>query len=898
MQVVPDPPPPGQLPAWRVPASEVARRLDVRGDLGLTSDDARRRVATHGANRLQEVRPPSAFEILKRQVASLIVLLLAVAALAAFVFGDALDGAAILAVLCANTLIGFVNELRAVQSMEALRKLGTMRATVRRDGRAQIVPAEELVPGDVVLLDAGDVVTADVRLVNASKVEVDESTLTGESLPVAKSADTLLEDAALHERACMLFKGTALTRGTAEGLVVATGMGTELGGIARLVRSARKQATPLERRLERLGTRLIWVVLGVAVLTTLGGILAGKPALLMIETAIALAVAAIPEGLPVVATLALTRGMARMARRNALVNRLSAVETLGATTAIFTDKTGTLTENRMQVRRVVLDAGSIESGRGIELDPASVPGLGEMLEVAVLCNNASLGPPGGAGSVGDPMEVALLELGASGNVRQKALLERQPELREEAFDASTRMMATFHPAAGDDLRVAVKGAAEAVLEASTHVLTADGPAPLDDAQRARWNARVDELAADGLRVLAAAQRSARSRDEAPYAQLTFLGLLGLADPPRADVPDAIAACRGAGVRVIMVTGDHAGTARSIARAVGLSERLEGEHPAPVVLGSELERAAPDERAALLERPVFARVTPQQKLDLVAAYQAAGHVVAMTGDGVNDAPALRKADIGVAMGQRGTQVAREAADMVLTDDAFPSIVAAIEEGRALFDNIRRFVVYLLSCNVSEVLVVSLAAVFGEALPLLPLQILFLNLVTDVFPALALAYGAGAPGILRRPPRDPSESILTRRAWLATAGYGALLAVAVLAAFALAQRALGYDPAEAVTVSFLTLAIAQLLHVFNMRSPESTLLRNEITRNPWVWAAAGLCVLLLLLSMHVPLAREALGTRPLDAAGWALVVAFSSLPLVVGSTVTAALRRRTTAPQAAA
>ena len=896
-----------EAPPWSASPADVAQRGRVDLRRGLASAEAQARLHADGPNLLKEVKPPSALRILVNQLKSLVVLLLAGAGVAAFAFGEWLNGTAIVTVLVINTLIGFISELRARRSMEALRRLGCLRTTVRRDGRVREVAAEELVRGDLVLSEAGDVITADMRLVEASKLEVDESTLTGESVPVAKSVEAVAADTSLADRSCMLSKGTAITRGTAEAIVVATGMSTELGGIARLVVEAAEETTPLEKRLALLGARLIWIVGLIAVFTTAVGVAGGKPLQLMIETGVALAVAAIPEGLPIVATLALARGMARMARRHALVNRLSAVETLGATTVIFTDKTGTLTENRMQVRHLAFagvdgeltrvltselvgqlangPAGGqalttaarapAESHRGW-LTPSTAPR--EIVEAIVLCNNATLAP-GERRGIGDPMEVALLDLGAQVEIERDELLERFPEVREEAFDTESLMMATVHRADGG-YRFAVKGAAEAVLRASTSILTAGGEEqPLAQEDRDRWLGMVDDLASEGLRLLAAARRTAASADAAPYEGLTFLGLLGLADPPRAEVRAALKACRTAGIRVVMVTGDHAGTARSIARAV---ELVDDEAP-PVVLGRELEalgELAAGAREELLARPVFARVTPQQKLELIATYQHKGHIVAMTGDGINDAPALRKADIGVAMGMRGTQVAREAADMVLTDDAFASIVHAVEQGRIIFDNIRRFVIYLLSCNVSEILVVSLAAMAGGELPLLPLQILFLNLVTDVFPALALAYGEGDPAILKRPPRDPEEPLITRRGWLTTAGYGIVLGVSVLASFHLARSELGYSARQAVTVSFLTLAFAQLWHVFNMRSPGSDLLRNEITRNLWVWSALALCTVLLLAAVYLPVLRTVLGTQPPGPAGWGLVGLLGAVPLALG------------------
>ena len=711
-----------------------------------------------------------------------------------------------------------------------------------------------------------------------------KSTLTGESTSVGKTVDPVNVDARVSDRASMLFKGTSITRGTGIGVVVATGMATELGRISRLVEEAVPASTPLEKKLVRLSAQLVWVTLILTALIGGVGLAQGKDTFLMVEAAIALAIAAIPEGLPIVATLALARGMWRMARQNALIERLSAVETLGATTVILTDKTGTLTENRMTVRKLWLPSGELTVGRsGLEDLNEACSGhlpqsrqLERLLEIAVFCNNATLGRVSEE-DTGDPMELALLRAGRLGGFERGTLLEKSPEIIEHAFDATTKMMATVHRRDGAYL-FAVKGAPEAVLAKADRIADKDGDAVLDEATRAEWLARVGKLGAEGLRVLAVAARTKPMSDGRPFESLTFLGLVGLEDPPRADVPDAIRACHEAGIRVVMITGDHAITARSIAGAVGL-----GSAAPRVVEGRELADFAGQEQANLLQTEIFARVSPTEKLQLVRAYQSAGEIVAVTGDGVNDAPALRQADIGIAMGRRGTDVAREAAAMILLDDAFPTIVVAIREGRVIFGNIRRFGTYLLSCNLSEVSVVGLAILSGLPLPLLPLQILFLNLVTDVFPAFALAMGEGEQNILKRSPRNPKEPILGRAQWLAIVFHGIALTAATFGALALARVWLGLDEHSTVTVTFLTLALAQLWHVFNMRHPTSGLLRNEITRNPWIWLALSLCVGLLLTATYVPSLAYMLHLVAPDLRMWGIVLAMSLVPMFVGPIV---------------
>ncbi len=810
--------------------------------------------------------------------------LLAVAAIVALAFGEWKEGTAIAAVLAINSIIGFTTELRAVRSMEALRALGESFARVRRNGRIVEISAVDLVPGDILVLEGGDILPADLRLASTSNLLIDESALTGESVAVEKSAAPVKSDAPIAERASIAFKGTAAARGSATGIVIGTGMDTELGRISRLVFEAEPERSPLERQLDRLGGQLIWVTLLITAVIAGVGIASGRDVFLMVEAAIALAVAAIPEGLPIVATMALARGMWRMAKRNALVERLSAVETLGATTIICADKTGTLTENRMRLKRLVVDAINVEFSQDLEelrADGAEISindnrMIREALTAGALCNNAAL-EAGEDASSGDPLEVALLHAADAAGLNRDDLLTDKPKLREFAFDSDVKMMATAHKS---DAAVTyyVKGAPEAVLAHSSFVYRSSGPEHLSAEGREQWIEKTNELASQGLRVLAFARKSAASADVPPYENLEFLGLGGLHDPPRRDVKPAIAACKRAGIRVVMITGDHAVTAKNIAISIGLAEQdihvVEGKTLKPVVQLTE------HDRAVILHAEVFARVTPAQKLDLVTVYQNAGDIVAMTGDGVNDAPALKKADIGVAMGKRGTQVAREAAAMVLRDDAFSTIVEAIREGRIIFRNIQRFVAYLLSCNLSEVLVVGLAILAGLSLPLLPLQILFLNLVTDVFPAFALAAGAGDAAVLDRNPRNPKKPILTRALWVVIVGNGLSITVATLGSLYVAREYLGLGADAAVTVSFLTIAFAQLLNVFNMRDPRTHIFHNDIVTNSYVWAAIIFCTSLLLFVVYFPSVASVLHLEPPNGKAWAVILAMSALPLLFG------------------
>lgn len=866
-------------PPHALPADAVVALFRADPARGLAEVEVLRRREAHGANALAAQEAVGIVRLLLRQVASPVVFLLLGAALLAAAFGETEEALAVGVVLALNTLIGFLTEFKATRSIEALRRLEMQTARVRRDGHDRMIPAEDLVPGDIVLLEAGDAVPADLRLIEGSSLQADESSLTGESVPVGKHSAPVPAGATLGDRASMLYKGTALTCGTALAVVVATGIGTEIGKVSQLVAEAGPGASPIERKLAHLSAQLVWATLGLAVVIAGAGIATGKPPLMMVEAAIALAVAAIPEGLPIVATLVLARGMWRMAGQNALVEQLSAVETLGATTVILTDKTGTLTENRMTVRRLWLPSGEVAMGAA-PVAPNGDQQMALLMQVAVLCNDAALEAAEDAGT-GDPMEVALLRAGLQAGYLRGDLLTDWPVREKRAFDAASRMMLSVHDRDGACF-YAVKGAPEAVLAACTRIVPDGAPVLFDSPLREAWLSHVAELAHHGLRVLACAGKTAPGPDAPPYEGLTLYGLIGLEDPARVDVPRAIAACHRAGIRVVMATGDHVATARSIGRAVGLHV---GDGAFAVGATEALEQAGDLSRIA-----IFARVSPKEKLDLVRAYQSRGEIVAMTGDGVNDAPALRQADIGVAMGLRGTDVAREAAAMILLDDAFPTIVAAIREGRIIFANIRRFAAYLFACNLAEVLVVGLAVLAAQPLPLLPLQILYLNLITDVFPAFALALGEGEGDVLDRPPRPPAEPILGRPQWLRIGVQSLLLTAGTFLAMGLARAVPGADPGTTVTVTFLTLAFAQLWQVFNMRATHAPALVNEITRNTWVWAALGLCALLLVVPPYVPPLASVLGLVPPDARLWGVILGCSLAPMLIWQVLLLLARRR--------
>jgi P-type Ca2+ transporter type 2C len=861
-------------PAYALAADAVLERFSVDPARGLTGPEVDRRHQVSGPNEIERAKQASILTLILRQFVSPVIWLLIAATTVATFYGEFTNAVAIAVVLFLNAAIGFGTEYKAQRSMDAIRRLGETRSRVLRDGSMKMVGSRELVPGDVIHLGAGNVVPADVRLISMGSLQASEAALTGESMPVEKHVAPVPVGSPLAERASMLFKGTAVTRGDCTGVVTATGMETELGHITRLMMGTTEAPSPLEKQLQTLGGQLLWLTIVLCSMIAVIGILSGREVILMIHAGIALAVAAIPEGLPIVATVALAGGMWRMAQRNALVERMAAVETLGSTTVIFTDKTGTLTENRLVAAEAALASGRIALTAKDDHCPA---GLEELLEAGALCNHARLKGEGDDEDSGDPLELALLWAARDRGTDIESLRTAWPQTAERPFDSTAKLMVTAHRHDGD-FRVACKGAPEPVIATAEYILAEDGTRPrLSKEDRDRWRERAREMAASGLRVLAIAESRGDRTDVDEPADLVLLGLIGFRDPPRRNVPAAVSACQEAGIRVVMVTGDHIATATAISEQVGIPSSAAGRMDGRRL--DELLSAGDEGKLEIHESNVFARVSPEHKLRLVERMQAAGEIVAMTGDGVNDAPALRQADIGIAMGQRGTDVAREASDMVLLDDSFPTIVAAIAQGRIIFDNIRRFVVYLLSCNISEVLVVALAILLGLPLALLPLQILFLNLVTDVFPAFALAAGKGDRNILKRPPRPPAELLIGRPQWFVIITYGLTITVTTLIALAIAVRGLGLSPKEATTVSFLTIALAQLLHVFNMRDRDAPTFINDVTRNPWVWAALALCIGLTLLGLYIPPVAAVLQLHPPGASAWAVIIGLSLAPLTI-------------------
>ncbi len=818
-------------------------------EAGLTTHEARRRLRRFGPNRVADRGEAPLWRLALAQFRSLVVLLLLAAAGIAWALGERAEAVAILAALVLNAIIGFVSEWRARVSLARLRALAAPEAMVRRDGYVARVAAAEIVPGDVLILDAGAAVPADARLLRAAALQVNESTLTGESAAVWKDAAAPSgPDTALAERASMLYLGTTILSGSGVALVTATGPATELGRIGRLVASSGSRTTPLERQVEALGRRLIVLVLGICAVVGLAGILHGEPVGLMLETAVSLAVAAVPEGLPAVVSLALAGGLWRLARRGALVRRLAAVETLGSTTVICADKTGTMTENQMTVtslrfdgRRITVGgggrstAGSFVDESGRLVTPLADPHLTLLLTAGALCNDAGLrAAPDGLHLHGDPTESALLVAAVKAGLDPAELARAWPRRREIPFDPGRRMMTTFHVMPGAGPVLLVKGAPGVIVERATRRHTAAGPAPLTDDDRARLLEDNRAMAQEGLRVLAFAWRPVGAIEDATETELTFLGFAGLVDPVRPEVADAVAACREAGIRTLMLTGDQQLTALAVGRQLGLE---------------------PD--------AIRSRVSPEGKLELVAELQGRGEIVAMTGDGVNDAPALARADIGVAMGRQGTDVARESADLVLTDDNFATIVEAVKEGRVIYANLRKVIHFLFSCNLSEILTIFVAILLGYPTPLLPLQILWVNLVTDILPAAALIRDPADDDAMRRAPRDPAEALVTWRSGTRILAEGALLAAGVLSTYLWTVWQDG-PGASAGTMAFMALVLIHPFQAMNCRSER--LNWWQLRPNPWIpLSLLALFALQWLAIEWGPLARL-LGTQPLTGIDW--------------------------------
>jgi len=855
--------------------NQAAEFLDTNIDKGLDTAEIEERLVKFGPNIIKREEADSPLYILLKQFKSPIVYLLTFAVIMSFWFKEWLDGVAILIVIIINAVIGFYMEFRAQQSMLALIKLSSVPAKVLRGGNVYEINSEEIVPGDIVYVEAGDMVPADGKIYRASQLMVDESSLTGESVPVEKREMQLTEGAVLADRTNMVYKGCFVAKGNTYVLVCSTGMQTEIGKIAALVRTSVQAATPLEEKLERFTKKLIKITVGLVVVIFIAGLVNGQPLIEMLETSIALAVAAIPEGLPIVATLSLAQGMLKMARHNVIVKKLSAVETLGGTNVICTDKTGTLTQNKMEV--VLVETSSINwRVNNVFKDNNEQTNL--ILKCAVLCNTASLKISNdGIEETGDPLEIALLRFAHEQKTDIIGLRTDYIKTKEEPFSSDTRIMATACQH-GDGHIVFAKGAVEEIINRSSYILE-DSIIPMSDVIRQKWISRMESSASNGYRMIAMAYKEPETLDMDITDNLIFLGIVGMIDPPRPEVLSAIRDCKTAGIKVVMITGDHPATAHNIGVQLGIADDND-----KVLLGKDMknyEELDKPEKDTWINTSIFARVNPKHKLDLVKVFQEEHYIVGMTGDGVNDAPALKKADIGISMGLRGTQVAQEVSDMVLKDDSFSSIVIAIRQGRIIFDNIKKFVTYLLSCNLSELLVIAIAAVMNLHFQLLPLQILFINLITDVLPALALGVTKGGADIMNLKPRPAIEPIIDNKRWTYIILYALVISItsigSVLFNHYAFHKGAHWDSVMCNNILFFTLIITQLLHVLNMA--KGNIFKTEVFKNRYVWYAILSSLAILLSSMQVPLIREALEIITMDLREWAIILSGSLTAMIL-------------------
>jgi Ca2+-transporting ATPase len=935
---------------WHIrPIDDVAEALETDLDAGLTSDQAKARLERHGLNELAETPRPGFWQLLLRQFRDFVVIMLIVAAAVSFMLGETVEAGAILAIVILNAVLGVVQENKAEEALAALKKMAAPDARVIRNGHRVSIPARQLVPGDIVFLDAGSYVPADLRLIQSANLKIDEASLTGESVPVEKSADaTLAAEVPLGDRRNCAFMGTTVTYGRGAGIVVESGMQTQIGLIAELIQSYEEEPTPLQRRLDQLGRWLGWGTLVISAIvflealiqdTNLSLITGQGLASYLVQTqqqivdlfivAVSLAVAAVPEGLPAVVTIVLALGMQEMVRRHALIRRLPAVETLGSATVICSDKTGTLTQNEMTaVRLYVANLRLDVSGEGYQPngrfsdygDPANPHDYPEMLALltgGLLASDAQLErvSSNGAGAeneeryrmVGDPTEGALVVAAAKAGLWRDEVEDRLPRVAEIPFDSDRKRMTTIHhgesrgleESGGAEYVAYVKGAPDVMLPLCDTLLENGHDVPLTTGRRQHIQNVIRDLGQGGLRVLAVAYRHLDAIPDAPdpdevERNLSLIGLVAMTDPARPEVKHAVAKARQAGIRTMMITGDYPDTARAIAEEIKLVQSEDGR----VLTGADLQRISDDELVREIDKvDIFARVSPQHKVRIVEALKSRDQVVAMTGDGVNDAPALKRASIGVAMGITGTDVTKETADMVLTDDNYASIVSAVEQGRIIYSNIRKFVYFLLSCNLAEIMVIFLGTVFGSGSPLTAIQLLWLNLLTDGAPALALGLEKGDPDIMDRPPRPVHEPIINRLMTIGISVQTVAITAVVLAAFYIGRMWDPTSPLLAESMAFVTLSASELMRAYTARSERASLFRLGVFSNRYMQYAVSLSIVLLLAVVYVPFLQPIFNTVALGAREWLVMLPLLIVPSVAAE-VTKAIIRAQEQPRRAA
>ena len=861
-------------PLWHTLPCEVVFSDLNSTPAGLAGSEADQRLAQYGPNELQASQGISPWAIFLEQFKNILILILLAATVASAFLGHAVEAIAITVIVLFAVVLGFVQEYRAERAIEALRKMAAPTANALRDGKEVALPARDLVPGDVFLLRAGDKVPADSRLFEAVNLQVEEAPLTGESVPIEKHAAPINGELTIGDRKNMVYAGTAATYGRGRAVVVATGMNTEFGKIARMIQTIEAGKTPMQENLNRLGHVLARAAFGIVALIVALGLFRGTPFIEMLIFGIALAVAVVPEALPAVVTISLALGVQRMVERNALIRRLPAVETLGSTSVICSDKTGTLTKDEMTVRRIfvgeklleVSGAGYVPRGRFSYNESVMEPPdtLKLLLQAATLASDADVvyNDLDKRWQIkGDPTEGALVVAAAKAGLKKTVLESQFPRVKEIPFTSETKRMTTLHDAPAGVVAYA-KGAPEMLLNSCSLQLTESGETLLDAAGKEKFLEAARQMAMEALRVLAIAYKPGAAIENAER-EMTFLGLVGMIDPPRPEAKAAIGTCEQAGIKTVMITGDHPLTAQAVARELGLLKT------GRVVTGAELEAMSDVDFELEVEKiDVYARVSPAHKLRVVSALQKKGHIVAMTGDGVNDAPALKKADIGVAMGITGTDVSKEAASMTLTDDNFASIVAAVEEGRGIFGNCKKYLMYLLSANTSELLIMAGAALLGLPMPLTAVQLLYVNLATDGLPALALAVDPPERDIMRRKPRNPRTGVFTRPVVTLMIAGGAWSAVVNLCLFVWALKS-GYSNEQAMTLTFVSLVLVQFIMAYNYRSDRFSVL-NKPFANKWLNMAVAWELIPLAAILYLPAMHEPFSTFSLSHADWAVVI----------------------------
>jgi len=868
---------------------KILENMQVDRKTGLAQKEVKKRLKQYGPNVLKQKSTISIWDILLTQFKNIIVVLLIIASSISFFIGDIVEAIAIFAVIIINALFGFITEYRAEKSVEELKRMVTTHAKVLREGQVKKIEAADIIPGDILIIEEGDRITADGRLVEADNLAVDESTLTGESDAVNKFTEKVEEELPLADRKNMIYMGTAVTRGNGVAVITQTGEETEMGKISDLLSETEDEKTPLEEKLDELGKSLIVITLILAGIVSMLGIITGRDIIEMLKTGIALAIAAVPEGLPAVATITLAIGMSKMAKHNALVKSLPAVETLGSTTVICTDKTGTLTENQMTVKQIYLYERNIAvTGTGYrpignfkennkKIDIKNDSALAFFLKAAALSSNAVLNKKEDLWEVvGDPTEGALISAAKKGNISKEELENGDYTRTDEIpFTSEKKFMATSYQIKNNSQHIYLKGAPDVVLNMCSKVKIGKEIVNLEQDHIDKFDKINHKMGQKGLRILAVAYKEKDKEDirDDIKNNLTLLGFTGLMDPPRPDVKDSIKTAQKAGVRTIMITGDQSDTAHAIGKKVGI-----GDHAQKPITGTELNQFSLKQlKDKIRTHSIFARVAPQDKLDIIDALNENNEVTAMTGDGVNDAPALKKADIGVSMGQRGTAVAREASNMVLLDDSFKTIVIAIKQGRVIFDNIQKFIHYLFSCNLSEILFIFIGILLQLPTPLLALQILWLNLVTDVFPALVMAWEQPEDNVMDKKPRDPDRAILSNKFKIKIGIQGMILTMGPLITYMYALN--HFNLTESRTIGFMTLAFVQLFHVFNVRRKNGLGFDKSLLVNKYLWGAIAITTILQLIAVYLPFLQNIIHTTKLTINMWYIVLIGSLGPLLV-------------------